>query len=152
MNEITVNRAAFIAATGFFGGLIAELFGGWDNDITTLVIFMATDYIMGLIVAAVFKKSDKSDNGALSSKSAWKGLARKFVTLLIVQIAHRLDVTLGTEYIRTAAVIGFCSSELVSIVENAGLMGVPLPPIIKKAIDVLKNKNRDDDDNDDRKD
>jgi len=146
MNDFTVNRAAFIIATGFFGGLITELFGGWDNDITTLVIFMITDYIMGLIVAAVFKKSDKSDNGALSSKSAWKGLVRKFVTLMIVLIAHRLDVTLGTEYIRTAAVIGFCSSELVSIVENAGLMGVPLPPIINKAIDILKNKNRDDND------
>ena len=106
---------------------------------------MVVDYIMGIIVAAVFKRSDKSDSGALSSRSAWTGLVRKFVTLLIVLIAYRLDVLLGTQYIRTAAVIGFCSSELVSIVENAGLMGVPLPPIIKKAIDVLKNKNRDDD-------
>jgi toxin secretion/phage lysis holin len=143
MNE---NRAAFIAATGVFGGFIAELFGGWDSDITTLIIFMAVDYIMGIIVAAVFKRSDKSDSGALSSRSAWTGLVRKFVTLLIVLIAYRLDVLLGTQYIRTAAVIGFCSSELVSIVENAGLMGVPLPTVIIKAIDILKNKNRDDDD------
>ena len=142
MNE---NRAAFITLTGVFGGIIAELFGGWDSDITTLIIFIVVDYIMGIIVAAVFKRSDKSDSGALSSRSAWTGLVRKFVTLLIVLIAYRLDVLLGTQYIRTAAVIGFCSSELVSIVENAGLMGVPLPPIIKKAIDVLKNKNRDDD-------
>lgn len=138
MNE---NRAAFIAATGFIGGFIAELFGGWDSDITTLIIFMAVDYIMGIIVAAVFKRSDKSDSGALSSRSAWTGLVRKFVTLLIVLIAYRLDILLGTQYIRTAAVIGFCSSELVSIVENAGLMGVPLPPIITKAIDILKNKD-----------
>ena len=142
----TINRAAFITLTGAFGGIIAELFGGWDSDITTLIIFMAADYIMGIIVAAVFKRSEKSDSGALSSRSAWTGLVRKFVTLLIVLIAYRLDVLLGTQYIRTAAVIGFCSSELVSIVENAGLMGVPLPPIITKAIDILKNKSRDDDD------
>lgn len=139
---ITLNhRATFIAISGAVGGIIAELFGGWDSDITTLIIFMAVDYIMGIIVAAVFKRSDKSDSGALSSRSAWTGLVRKFVTLLIVLIAYRLDVLLGTQYIRTAAVIGFCSSELVSIVENAGLMGVPLPPIITKAIDILKNKD-----------
>lgn len=141
---ITLNhRAAFIAISGAVGGLIAELFGGWDSDITTLIIFMAIDYIMGIIVAAIFKKSDKSESGALSSRSAWTGLVKKFVTLLIVLIAHRLDVLLGVAYIRTAAVIGFCSSELVSIVENAGLMGVPLPPVIIKAIDILKNKDND---------
>ena len=142
-NRMNGNRAAFIAATGFLGGIIAELFGGWDSDITTLIIFMAADYIMGIIVAAIFKKSDKSESGALSSRSAWTGLIKKFATLLIVLIAHRLDVLLGVAYIRTAAVIGFCSSELVSIVENAGLMGVPLPPVIIKAIDILKNKDND---------
>ena len=61
--------------------------------------------------------------------------------MLVVLVAHRLDLLVGTDYIRTAAVIGFCCSELVSIVENAGLMGVPLPGVIIKAIDILKNKN-----------
>ena len=141
MHEINVNRAAFIAATGAAGGLIAELFGGWDSDIVTLVIFMAVDYITGLIVAAVFKRSQKTDTGALSSKVGFVGLCKKGVMMLIVLIAHRLDLMIGTEYIRTATVIGFCCSELVSIIENAGLMGIPLPEVIKKAIDILKNRS-----------
>lgn len=141
MNEINTNKACFITATGAVGGFIAELFGGWDSDITTLVIFMIVDYITGLIVAAVFKRSQKTDTGALSSKVGFIGLCKKGVMMLIVLIAHRLDLLIGTEYIRTAAVIGFCCSELVSIVENAGLMGIPLPEVITKAIDILKNKN-----------
>ena len=141
MNEINFNKAAFITATGAVGGFIAELFGGWNSDITTLVIFMIVDYITGLIVAAVFKRSRKTDTGALSSKVGFVGLCKKGVMMLIVLIAHRLDLMIGTEYIRTATVIGFCCSELVSIIENAGLMGIPLPEVIIKAIDILKNKN-----------
>ena len=143
MNE---NRAAFIAATGVFGAIIAELFGGWDSDIATLIIFMCIDYITGIIVAAAFKRSQKTETGALSSKVGFIGLCKKGVMMLVVLIAHRLDLLIGTDYIRTATVIGFCCSELVSIIENAGLMGVPLPTVIIKAIDILKNKNRDDDD------
>lgn len=137
------NRAAFIAVTGFFGGIIAELFGGWDSDITTLIIFMCIDYITGIIVAAAFKRSQKTETGALSSKVGFIGLCKKGVMMLVVLIAHRLDLLIGTDYIRTATVIGFCCSELVSIIENAGLMGVPLPPVIIKAIDILKNKDND---------
>lgn len=137
----TINRAAFITLTGVFGGIIAELFGGWDSDITTLVIFMCIDYITGIIVAAAFKRSQKTETGALSSKVGFIGLCKKGVMMLVVLIAHRLDLLIGTDYIRTATVIGFCCSELVSIIENAGLMGVPLPPIITKAIDILKNKD-----------
>lgn len=138
----TINRAAFITLTGAFGGIIAELFGGWDSDITTLVIFMCIDYITGIIVAAAFKRSQKTETGALSSKVGFIGLCKKGVMMLVVLIAHRLDLLIGTDYIRTATVIGFCCSELVSIIENAGLMGVPLPPIITKAIDILKNKDK----------
>ncbi len=138
-----LNRAVFIAVSGTVGGIIAELFGGWNSDITTLVIFMCIDYITGLTVAAVFKKSQKTDSGALSSKVGFAGLCKKGVMMLAVLVAHRLDLLIGTSYIRTATVIGFCCSELVSIIENAGLMGVPLPDVIVKAIDILKNKSND---------
>jgi toxin secretion/phage lysis holin len=139
--EINTNRAAFIAASGAVGGIIAELFGGWNSDITTLAIFMIVDYITGMIVAAVFKRSQKTDTGALSSKVGFIGLCKKGVMMLVVLVAHRLDILIGTEYIRTATGIGFCCTELVSIIENAGLMGVPLPEIIIKAIDLLKNRS-----------
>ena len=106
---------------------------------TTLMIFMVIDYISGLIVAGVFSNSQKSENGALESRAGWKGLCRKGMTLLVVLISYRLDLLIGTNYVRDAVVIGFCVNELLSIVENAGLMGVPLPKPLVRAIDILKD-------------
>lgn len=125
---------------GLIGGAFTTLFGGWSAGMTSLVLFMCIDYLSGLIVAGVFKKSNKTESGALESKAGWKGLARKCMTLLFVLIAYRLDLLLNTAYIRDAVVIGFCANELISIVENAGLMGLPLPAVITKALEVLKNK------------
>ncbi|MBQ2743383.1 MAG: phage holin family protein [Oscillospiraceae bacterium] len=126
------------AFIGMLGGLIAKLLGGWTSDMITLLIFMAIDFITGLLVAGVFKNSNKSDTGALNSKAGWKGLCKKCITLFFVIIAHRLDIELGISYIRTSAIVGFMANEAMSIVENAGLMGVPLPKIITRAIEVLK--------------
>jgi toxin secretion/phage lysis holin len=95
---------------------------------------------MGLLIAAVWKKSNKSETGALGSMQMWRGLCKKGVILLIVLIAYRLDLALGTNYIRTAVIIAFIVNEMVSIVENAGIMGIPMPSVIIKAIDVLKKK------------
>ena len=125
---------------GVLGGAVAKLLGGWTSDMITLLIFMALDFATGLLVAGVFKNSNKSDTGALNSKAGWKGLCKKCITLFFVIIAHRLDIELGTDYIRTSAIFGFIANEAVSIVENAGLMGVPLPKIIIKAIEVLKSE------------
>lgn len=125
---------------GVVGGFIASLFGGWDAALITLLMFMVIDYISGLIVAGVFHNSNKTETGTLESKAGWKGLCRKCMTLLFVLIAYRLDLALGVAYIRDAVIIGFMANELISIVENAGLMGLPLPPVITKAIDVLTKK------------
>lgn len=107
----------------------------------TLLIFQGIDYLMGLIVAGVFKRSDKSKTGALESGAGWKGLLKKGVTWLIVLVAYRLDVVIGSTYVKDAAVIGFIVNETISIIENAGLMGLPLPAVITKAIEVLKQKS-----------
>lgn len=125
---------------GVVGGFIASLFGGWDAALITLLMFMAIDYISGLVVAGVFHNSNKTETGTLESKAGWKGLCRKCMTLLFVLIAYRLDLALGVAYIRDAVIIGFMANELISIVENAGLMGLPLPAVITKAIDVLTKK------------
>ena len=127
-------------AAGVAGSFIASLFGGWDTGIGTLVLFMGIDFFSGLAVAGVFKNSTKTETGALESKAGFKGLCRKCMTLLFVLIAYRLDLAIGTNYIRDMVVIGFIANELISLVENAGLMGVPLPAILVKAIDVLKKK------------
>jgi len=131
------------ALTGFIGvvgGIISTLYGGWDSALTTLVIFMAIDYITGLIVAGVFKNSEKTDTGALESRAGFKGLCRKGVTLLIVLVACRLDLVIGTTFVKDATVIAFIANETISIIENAGLMGIPIPSVIVKSIDVLKSK------------
>lgn len=123
---------------GVIGAAISNLFGGWDAALTTLIIFMAIDYASGIIVAGVFHKSSKSDTGGLNSHIGWQGIYRKGVTLAIVLIACRLDLLLDTNYIKDAVVIAFCANELISIVENAGLMGIPMPDVLIRAIDVLK--------------
>lgn len=134
-------KEMILTVTGCLGAAIAAMFGGWSAGLTTLIIFMAIDYATGLIVAGVFHRSPKSDGGALESRAGWKGLVRKGVTLLIVLIACRLDIMLGVTYIRDAVVIAFIVNEAISILENAGLMGVPIPAAISKAIELLKEKS-----------
>lgn len=140
MMEENIMREGICTAVGIVGGFICSLFGGWDTALATLLMFMAIDYASGLIVAGVFHKSNKSDTGALESRAGWKGLCRKCMSLLFVLIAHRLDLELNINYIRDAVILGFMTNELISIVENAGLMGIPLPSVITKAIDVLTKK------------
>ena len=124
---------------GIVGGFFAALLGGWDSAMITLVIFMAIDFTTGFI-AAMLGRSKHSWTGRLSSKAGWYGLAKKFCTLLIIVVAVRIDLLIGTTYVRDATCIGFCVNELLSIVENTSLMGVPYPDAIKKAIDVLQKK------------
>lgn len=137
MNNLKIT---ICTAVGLIGSSIAAAFGGWDAAMITLIIFMAVDYLTGLIVAGVFHNSPKSEGGSLESKAGWKGLCRKGMTLLIVLIAARLDMLLGTNFIRNTAVIGYIANEAISIIENAGLMGVPIPSAIRKAVEVLQQK------------
>lgn len=129
-------------AAGATGSFIVSVFGGWDTAIGTLILFMAVDFLSGLAVAGVFHKSVKTESGTLESKAGFKGLCRKCMTLLFVLVAHRLDLSLGTPYIRDTVIIGFMANELISIVENAGLMGLPLPQVLIRAIDILNKKSQ----------
>ncbi len=127
---------------GITVNIITTLFGIWDVSISTLILFMAIDFFSGLAVAGIFHNSKKTETGTLESKAGWKGLCRKCMTLLFVSIAHRLDLSLGTPYIRDTVIIGFMANELISIVENAGLMGLPLPAVLIRAIDILNKKSQ----------
>lgn len=126
---------------GIISGGISSLLGGWDAALVTLLIFMGVDYVTGLIVAGVFHNSEKTATGTLESRAGWKGLCRKGVTLLVVLVACRLDIVIGSNFIRDSVVIAFIANETLSIIENAGLMGIPIPAVITKAIDVLKKKS-----------
>ena len=133
-------KQTLCAIWGLIGSAIASFFGGWDAGLATLLIFMAIDYVSGLVVAGVFHTSNKTNSGSLESRAGWKGLCRKCMTLLFVLVAYRLDLVIGTNSIRDAVIIAFIANETISLVENAGLMGIPLPAVIIKAIDVLQKK------------
>ena len=122
------------------GAVIANALGGWDTGLQTLVILMAVDYVTGVLCALVWKKSPKSTDGAFESNASFQGLLRKMAILLCVLIACRVDVYTGTQLARDAVILFFIANDGLSIVENLGIMGVPIPPAIQNAFAALKGK------------
>lgn len=125
---------------GVAAGMVSWLIGGFDTPVLALVVCMAVDYGTGLIVAGVFHSSPKTAGGGLDSQVGWKGLARKCVTLLLVVVANLADVLLGQCCIRDAVVIGFCANECLSILENAGRMGIRIPKALTDALEKLSTE------------
>lgn len=138
--HLTDTKAALMGGAAVLGGAISQAFGGWDSAMITLLIFMAIDYISGLVVAGVFQVSDKTESGSISSQACWQGLLKKGMTLVIVLVAARLDIVLGTAFVRDAVVVAYIVNETISIIENAGLMGLPIPETIMSAIEQLQGK------------
>lgn len=133
-------KTTICTAAGVVGGFLTSMFGGWDAAIITLIVCMAADYISGIVAAGVFHASNKSGSGALESRAGFKGLCRKGMTLLVVLIACRLEAAMGVSGIRETVIIGFTVNEVISVVENAGLMGVPMPSAVTKALDALTSR------------
>lgn len=140
MDNINGIKDAILLAIAGVGSVLANLFGGWDVALQVLIFFMAADYITGIIVAAVFKKSPKSEGGALESRAGFKGLIRKGGILMLVLVAVWLDKLTGANYIRAAVCLFFIANEGLSITENLGLMGVPLPKFLKNMLEAMKDK------------
>ena len=126
--------------SGIAGSVIVHLFGEVDGMLELLLLAMCCDYITGCMVA-VKKRSTKTEDGGLSSKAGFAGLAKKCIMLMFVMLMHMVDVALGFDYARNATIIGFIANEFLSLVENAGLFGLNLPPAITNVIEVLKNKS-----------
>lgn len=133
-------KTAYTWIVGVLGSGIAWFFGGWTASLTTLVIFMCADFFAGLIAAGVFKVSKHTESGGLNSSVGFKGLCKKFVVLLFVGVANRIDIEFGTSFIKDAVCLTFITNEAISLIENAGLMGIKIPKIITKAIDVLNGE------------
>ena len=131
-------KETICTALGVAGAALAAAFGGWDTALMALVVCMAVDYLSGSIVALVFHKSNKSETGAYTSAYGLKGLFKKGLMLLFVLVAVQMDRVLGADYVRDAVCIGFCSNEVLSIVENLGLAGVPMPQAVVKALEQLQ--------------
>lgn len=122
------------------GSFAVNALGGWDGTLALLLGMMAVDCLTGWLVAAVWKKSSKSASGALESRAGWKGLCRKGATLVIVWVGVMLDAALGVNYIRTAVCLFFAGNEGLSLVENLGMMGVPMPEFLKNALETLREE------------
>ncbi len=146
-----MRKELFISIIGVSGSMITQLFGGWTTGIATLIIMMCLDWVTGLMVAGIFKTSDKSQNGGLNSSIGLKGICKKGMMMILVIVAHRFDLVIGTNYIRDAVIIALIVNESISLLENAGLMGIPIPKILERAIDILKDKSEGESKNEENK-
>ena len=117
------------------GAAVAYLFGGWTALLQILVILMVIDYLTGIIAAGYL--------GKLSSKIGFRGIGKKIMILALVAVAHAIDTVLGdNHFIRDAVIFFYLANELLSIIENAGKTGLPVPSVLTKAVDVLNNKSK----------
>ncbi len=137
-----------LATVSAVGAWVVDALGGWDNSLQTLIAFMAVDYVLGIIIALVWHVSPKSRDGTFESEASFQGLLRKGCILLVVYIAARLDLLFcDGQFIRTAVILFFIANEGFSIIENLGIMGVPMPPVIKDAFAAIKKQSESDNTN-----
>ena len=124
---------------GTLGSFFSYLFGGFDSLMIALIVLMSIDFLSGLLLAVVFKKSKKTESGRLSSAAGIKGLSKKIFILFLIAMSQQLDIILTTSFIRDGAIIAFPFQwKGVSILENSTLAGLKVPTVIKKCFRSLK--------------
>ncbi len=126
--------------------LITGFFTKFDNYlgqlVVTLLLMMLVDFTLG-ILGAFISRSSKTENGALSSRICLNGIFKKIAMLLCIIIGIRFDIYFDFDDIaKNSITLSFILVELISIVENLGTLGVPIPTMIKNIIEVLKNKEK----------
>ena len=119
------------------GGALGWFFGGMDGLIYALLVFVIADYITGVMCAIVDKK--------LSSEVGFKGICKKVLIFVMVGIGHIMDTYLigNGEVLRTAVIFFYCSNEGVSMLENAGHLGLPIPAKLKDILEQLHDRTED---------
>lgn len=143
-------RVTFNLWCGVVGTTITLLLGGIDGLLQFLVFVMIADYITGLICGVV-GVSEKTTGGKLSSKIMARGIAKKVSILIIVALANMMDVNIfhSSELLRDICIYAFIANESLSLLENAGLLGVPIPKKLKDTIEILSDKYMDDEEMED---
>lgn len=125
------NMLKFIVAVS--GSAASFFYGGWSSLLSVLLTFVVIDYVSGVAAAA--------KEGKLNSSIGGWGIAKKVSIFGIVAVAHLVDTTMGEAHLfRDAAIFFYLSNELLSLIENAGRLGAPIPPGLKRAVEVLKGK------------
>ena len=140
MENVVHIKNVVLGVVAAVGSFVANALGGWDAAMQVLVALMAADYLTGVLVAAVWKRSGKSESGALDSRAGFKGLCKKGMVLLLVWLGVLLDNAMGTAYIRMAVMLFFIGNEGLSLLENLGLMGVPYPEFLRRALEALREQ------------
>lgn len=120
-------------AAAFGGTTIVYLYGGWSALLGILLSFVVADYLTGLGAAWVKKE--------LSSSVGARGIIKKMCIFLMAAVGNLIDRALGTELVMNATIFFFIANELISIIENAGVIGIPIPPVLSDAVQVLKGKS-----------
>ena len=134
-------RESISIAFGSIGAFLGSLFGGFDMALRVALIFMMSDWIIGLLVSLVFQSSSKTDDGKLSSKVMFVGLIKKGFMLTMVLIGHNLDLLLGMEIIRIGVCYYIIAMELTSLMESWSISGLPHPKLFDKILEVLNEKS-----------
>lgn len=118
---------------GVSGALAGYLWGEWTVLLNVLLVFVVIDYLSGLVAAGF--------EGKISSNEGLKGIAKKVFIFAIVAVAHLVDTAIGDGHLfRDAAIFFYVANELISILENAGRIGLPIPQAIQKAVEILRAK------------
>lgn len=136
-------RTTVLGVLSALGAMLTHALGGWDITLQVLIGFLAADYLTGLVLAGVFKRSPKTSGGALSSAAGFQGIVRKCAVLLLVLLAALLDRVTGSTYIRTTLCFFFIANEGLSILENLGMMGVPYPRFLREMLEAIRQKSSD---------
>ena len=138
--DANVIKNGILVGLAVFGSFATNALGGWDASLQVLIALMVADYITGVLVAAVWHKSSKSSSGTLNSVAGFKGILKKCMILMLGWICVLLDQALGSAYARTAVVLFFVGNEGISLLENLGLMGVPFPAFLRRALEALRDQ------------
>ena len=138
--DANVIKNGILVGLAVFGSFATNALGGWDASLQVLIALMVADYITGVLVAAVWHKSSKSSSGTLNSVAGFKGILKKCMILLLVWIGVLLDNATGANYIHMAVILFFIGNEGISLLENLGLMGVPFPAFLRRALEALRDQ------------
>lgn len=128
---------AFKVGSALLGCTFGYLYGGWSMLIQILLVLVVLDYLSGVAAAAV--------EGRVSSKEGFRRLPRKVMIFIMVAVGHMVDKMMGDgSMIMDGVIFFYAANELISIVENAGRAGLPVPAVLKRVIEVLKEKSGED--------